>query len=250
MDTKRILISQPEPENSRSPFYNLECRFDVQIDYRQFITIEGVPAKEFRKNKFDITAFTSVLFTSKIAVDHFFRLSNELKFTIPGTMRYYCMSEAIAFYLQKYIPYRKRRVFYGNNHINDLLPMLKKNSNENCFLPQCDNSRNDTTEKLKKAKVKFSKAIMYRTVSADLSDLKEKKYDILVFYSPAGVQAFFENFPDFHQNNVHIATFGKSTANALKEAGYCNNIVAPTEKAPSMTKALELFLEKTVCTVS
>jgi uroporphyrinogen-III synthase len=241
---KKILVSQPLPENNRSPFFELAKKNNLTIDFRPFIQVEGVQLKDFRKQKVNILEHTGVIFTSRTGVDHFFRISKELKLNIPETMKYFCINEATAFYLQKYIVYRKRKIFYGTGKFDDLIEVLMKHKDENFLLPLSDIHKQDIPRKLRKNRFKFTKAIFYKTVSSDLSDLGGVNYDILVFYSPSGIKSLFQNFPDFKQNDIKIASFGLSTAKAVKEAGLRLDIQAPAPKAPSMTMALENFIEK------
>ena len=241
---KKILVSQPKPENNRSPYFELAKKNNLTIDFRQFINVEGVTAKEFRKQKVSILDHSGVIFTSRTAVDHFFRVAKELKLNVPESMKYFCINEATAFYLQKYIVYRKRKIFYGKGKFDDLVDVLNKHKEENFLVPLSDIHKQDIPRKLRKNKFKFTKAILYKTVCSDLSDLADVNYDILVFYSPSGIKSLLQNFPNFEQNNTKIASFGQSTAKAVKEAGLRLDIQAPMPKAPSMTMALEYFIEK------
>jgi uroporphyrinogen-III synthase len=241
---KKILVSQPKPENDRSPYFELAKKKDLKIDFRPFIQVEGVSAKEFRQQKVSILDHTGVIFTSRTAVDHYFRVAKELKLAVPETMKYFCINEATAFYLQKYIVYRKRKIFYGKGKFDDLLEVLTKHKDEKFLVPLSDIHKQDIPRKLKKGKFKFTKAILYKTVSSDLSDLADVNYDILVFYSPSGIKSLLQNFPDFEQNDTKIASFGQSTAKAVKDAGLRLDIQAPMPKAPSMTMAIESFIDK------
>lgn len=242
MKIKRILVSQPKPENNKSPFYDLAKKNNLTVDFRPFIHVEGVSVKEFRKQKVNILEHTAVIFNSRTAVDHFFRIAKEMKINIPESMKYFCVTESIAFYLQKYIVYRKRKIFYGRGKFEDLIDVLLKHKNENFLVPLSDAHKHDIPRKLKKHKLKFTKAIFYRTVSSDLSDLADVNYDILVFYSPSGIKSLLHNFPDFKQNNTKIASFGTNTAKAVKEAGLRLDIQAPAPKTPSMTMAIESYI--------
>jgi len=241
---KKILVSQPKPENNRSPYFELAKKNNLTIDFRPFIQVEGILAKDFRKQKVNILDHSGVIFTSRTAVDHFFRIAKELKLNVPEGMKYFCINEATAFYLQKYIVYRKRKIFYGKGKFDDLIEVLTKHKDENFLVPLSDIHKQDIPRKLRKNKFKFTKAILYKTVSSDLSDLVDVNYDILVFYSPSGIKSLLQNFPNFEQNNTKIASFGQSTAKAVKEAGLRLDIQAPMPKAPSMTMALEYFIEK------
>ena len=240
---KSILVSQPKPANNKSPFFDLAKKNDIKVDFRPFIHVEGVSAKEFKTQKVNLQNFTAVIFTSRNAVDHFFRIYNEMKISVPEKMKYFCITESTAFYLQKYIVYRKRRIFYGNGKFDDLIDVITKNKNEKFLLPVADTHKQEISRKLKKHKINFTKAILYRTVNSDLSDLANVNYDILVFYSPSGIRSLLKNFPNFVQNETKIASFGTNTAKAVKDAGLRLDIKAPMPKAPSMTMAIESFIQ-------
>lgn len=243
MKIKTILISQPEPGAVKSPYSDLAESTNVKIDFRPFTQVEGVTAKEFRQTRIHILEFSAVIFNSRTAIDHFFRLAQELRVTIPDSMKYFCISEAAAFYLQKYIVYRKRKIFYANGSLNDLIDIMKKHKNERYLLPLSDIHSQEIPKLLDKGGFKYTSAVFYRTVSSDLSDLKEVNYDIIVFFSPSGIKSLFQNFPEFKQNDTKIASFGVSTAQAVKEAGLSVDIEAPTPEAPSMTMALEQYIK-------
>ncbi|HAN77954.1 MAG TPA: uroporphyrinogen-III synthase [Bacteroidales bacterium] len=244
MKIKKILVSQPEPTTDKSPYFELAKKNNLKIDFRPFIKVEGVPGKEFRKDRINILDFSAVVFTSRTAVDHYFRTAKELRVTIPDTMKYFCISEATAFYLQKYIVYRKRKIFFAKNTFDDLLDLLKKHAGEKYLVPLSDQHKEDIPDKLETSKLNYTVAIMYRTVSCDLSDLKDVNYDILIFYSPSGIKSLFENFPNFEQKDTKIASFGPSTAKAVIDAGLRLDIAAPQPAAPSMTMAIDLFIEE------
>lgn len=244
MKIKSILVSQPKPETAKSPYFDLAETSNIKIDFRPFIHVEGVSAKDFRQSRIHILDHTAVIFTSRTAIDHFFRIAQELRLTVPDSMKYFCISEATAYYLQKYIVYRKRKIFYGNGKFSDLINVMKKHKSENFLVPLSDIHKQQIPDLLDKAGFKYTKAILYRTVSSDLSDLKEVNYDILVFFSPSGIQSLLQNFPDFEQKETRIACFGPSTGKAVKEAGLRLDIQAPTSKAPSMTMALEQYIKK------
>lgn len=244
MKVKSIIVSQPDPNTAKSPYFELAEKYGLKIDFRPFIQVEGVPAKEFRNNRIYILDHTAVIFTSRTAIDHFFRISQELRLTIPDTMKYFCISEATAFYLQKYIVYRKRKIFYADGRFSDLISVMKKHRDENFLVPLSDIHKQEIPELLDAEGYKYTKAILYRTVSSDLSDLKEINYDILVFFSPSGIKSLFQNFPNFVQNDIKIACFGPTTAKAVRDAGLRLDIEAPTAQAPSMTMALEQFIKK------
>lgn len=238
---KSILISQPKPE--RSPYYDLEKKFDLLIDWRPFIRVEGVNAKDFRKQKVKPEEFTSIIFTSKNSIDHFFRLMEDLRVKLSQETKYFCLSEAIANYLQKFIVYRKRKVFVGQKTIQDLAPFLKKHKAKERFLLPCSNlGSKDVSDFLDENGFDWQDALMYRTVSSDLSDLSDVTYDVLVFFSPLGIDSLYENFPGFQQNDTRIAVFGNSTGKAVESKGLTVNIKAPSVEAPSMTMALENYL--------
>lgn len=244
MKIKKILVSQPKPESAKSPYFDLAEKANIQVDFRPFIQVEGVPAKEFRQTRIQILDHTAVIFTSRTAIDHFFRICQETRVTVPDTMKYFCISEATAFYLQKYIVYRKRKIFYGNGMFSDLTEVMKKHKDDKFLVPLSHIHKQEIPELLDKGGFKYTKAILYRTVSSDLSDLKDVNYDILVFFSPSGIKSLKQNFPDFEQNETKIASFGPSTAAAVKDAGLRLDIEAPTAQAPSMTMALEQFIKK------
>ena len=243
MKVKTILVSQPKPEGDKSPYFDLAKKCNVKVDFRPFIHVEGVPASEFRTFKVDITKHTAVIMTSKAAVDHYFRMAKELRFNVPESMKYFCISESTALYLQKYVLYRKRKIFHGKQTIADLMTVIKKHKNEDFLLPCSDVHKEAIVVKLEEQKIKHTKAIMYRTVASDLSDLSDVNYDVLVFFSPSGINSLFENFPDFKQNKTRIAGFGPTTEKAILDADLTLNIKAPTAQAPSMTMALEQYIE-------
>jgi uroporphyrinogen-III synthase len=243
MKIKNILISQPRPETDKSPYFDLAKKYNLKIDFRPFVQVEGIPVKEFRKSRVDVCAHTAILFNSRTAVDHFFRACDELKITIKDTWKYFCFSESIAFYLQKYVVYRKRKIFFGNGTFDDLMETIKKFSDEKFLVPLSDVHQQEIPDKLTKFNIEFSKAILYRTVSADLSDLKDINYDVLVFFSPAGVASLLQNFPDFIQNETCIGAFGPTTAKAVGNLNLRLDLMAPVPEAPSMTAALEQFVK-------
>ena len=244
MKIKKILITQPKPDSAKSPYFDLAEKSNVQVDFRPFIQVEGVSAKEFRQTRVQIQDHTGVIFTSRSAIDHFFRMSAEMRVTIPDSMKYFCVSEATAFYLQKYIVYRKRKIFYGAGKFPDLIDVMRKHKDEKFLLPVSQVNQPDILQALDKAGYKYTPAIIYKTVSSDLSDLKDVNYDILVFFSPSGIQSLMQNFPQFEQDTTKIACFGSTTAKAVKDAGLRLDIEAPTPEAPSMTMALEQYIRK------
>ena len=244
MKVKTILVSQPEPKVENSPYFELQEKKKVKVDFIPFIHVEGVSGKEVRHQKIDLSKYTAIILTSRNAVDHFFRISEEIRFSVPNEMKYFCTSEAIAYYLQKYVVYRKRKIYFGNNTFQDLIPLIKKHKDEKFLLPSSDVLKPEIPKLLKDAKINYTRAILYNTVSSDLSDLSDVYYDILVFFSPSGIKSLMENFPDFKQNNTRIAAFGSSTHRAIKDAGLRLDIKAPTPKLPSMTMALEDYIKK------
>ncbi len=244
MKIKKILVSQPKPETAKSPYFDLAEKNNIQVDFRPFIQVEGVSAKEFRQTRVQILEHSAVIFTSRTGIDHYFRMSAEMRLTIPDTMKYFCISEATAFYLQKYIVYRKRKIFYGAGRFADLIEVMKKHKEEKFLLPVSQVNQPEITSLIDKAAYKYTKAIFYKTVSSDLSDLKDVNYDILVFFSPSGIQSLMQNFPTFEQDSTKIACFGPATAKAVIEAGLRLDIEAPTVEAPSMTMALEQYIKK------
>lgn len=244
MRIKKILVSQPKPENGKSPYFELAEKNNIHIDFKPFIQVEGIPAKEFRQNRIDILNHSAIIFNSKTAIDHFFRICDEMRITVPDTMKYFCISESTAFYLQKYIVYRKRKIFYGNGKIDDLMDLITKYNDCYFLVPLSDIHADDLPKALEKCKIKYNIAILYKTVCCDLSDFSALDYDILVFFSPSGIKSLVKNYPDFMQNNIKIASFGESTAKAVRDAGLRLDIEAPTPDAPSMTMALDSFIRE------
>ncbi len=243
MKTKKILVSQPQPTSEKSPYFDIAKRYGVEIVFRPFIKVEGLTSKEFRQQKISIPEFTAVIFTARTAVDHFFRLCEETRFNIPDTMKYFCTTESIAHYLQKYIIYRKRKIFHGTaGKLEDLMPFILKHSKEK-FLYAISDVHNGDADILDKAGINYRKAVMYRTVSNDFTPDEPFDYDMLVFFSPNGIASLKKNFPDFNQGNIAIGTFGPTTAKAASEAGLRIDVEAPSPTAPSMTTALENFLK-------
>jgi len=241
---KKILVSQPQPENDKSPYFDLAEKHNLKIDFRPFIHVEGISTKEFRQSKVDLSNHTAVIFTSKTSIDHYFRIAEETRVTIPDTMKYFCISESTAYYLQKYIVYRKRKIFFGKGKMEDLVEIMIKHKDENFLVPLSAAHKEEIPVLLEKHRFKFTKSILYKTECSDLSDLADVNYDVLVFYSPSGIKSLLQNFPDFKQNNTKIASFGDKTAKAVEEAGLRLDIKAPAPQAPSMTMALESFIEQ------
>jgi uroporphyrinogen-III synthase len=241
---KTILVSQPKPEGDKSPYFDLAEKYKLKIDFRPFIKVEGIDAKEFRAQRVNIAEHTAIILTSKVAVDHFFRIAEETRFEVPDTMKYFCISEAVALYLQKYVAYRKRKIFFGKQTIDDLAEVMKKHKTEKFLLPCTDILRDVIPITLEQHGFPFTKVVLYRTVAADLSDLENVYYDMLVFFSPGGIESLFKNFPDFKQNNTAIAAFGPTTANAVMKNNLRLDVHAPHPKAPSMVGAIELFIKE------
>lgn len=240
-------MSQPAPApDSKSPYFDIASKYDVEIDFRPFIHVEGVSAKDFRKQKVDILSHTAIIFTSKTAIDHYFHLCEELRITMPETMKYFCVSEQISNYLQKYIVFRKRKIFDSSKgNFKDLVDtVLKKHKDEKYLLLLSDISKGDMAEMMEKMKLQFSKAVVYNTVSSDMTDVKIHDYDVVLFFSPQGILSLKNNFPDFEQGDLNIGTFGPSTAQAVKNAGLRLDIEAPSPETPSMTAALEKFIKQ------
>ncbi len=244
MAIKTILVSQPKPEGDKSPYYDLAEKYKLKIDFRPFIHVEGIDAQEFRQQKVNIPEHTAIIFTSKTAIDHFFRICEEIRFEVPDSMKYFCISEAVAYYLQKYVTYRKRKIFFGKQTIEDLVEVMKKHKAEKFLLPCTNILRDKIPITLEEFKFNFTKAILYKTVASDLSDLEDVYYDMLVFFSPGGIESLLKNFPDFKQNNTRIAAFGPTTANAVIKNNLRLDIHAPLPNAPSMTAAIELFVRE------
>ncbi len=243
MSVKTILVSQPKPESDKSPYFDLAERYKLKIDFRPFINIVGISTREFRDQRVELAKHTAVILTSKTAVDHFFRISEETRFKVPDAMKYFCMSEAVAYYLQKYVVYRKRKIFFGKQTIDDLIDVLKKHKDESFLLPCSDILRQRIPDTLKENEIDYSKLILYKTVASDLSDLEDVKYDLLVFFSPSGIESLLKNFPGFKQNSTMIAAFGPTTANAVKQNNLRLDIHAPMPNAPSMSMAIEQFIK-------
>ncbi|HCA82677.1 MAG TPA: uroporphyrinogen-III synthase, partial [Flavobacteriales bacterium] len=238
MAIKSILISQPAPETEKNPYADLSKRFKLKVDFRPFIHVEGVDSKEIRKDKVSLPEHTAVILTSRNAVDHFFRVCKDIRYTVPDTMKYFCISESTAYYLQKYVVYRKRKIFHGKQKFIELLDVIKKHKEENFLLPCSDIHKQEITDVLDQHNIKYTKSVMYKTVASDLSDLADIKYDMLVFFSPQGIESLLQNFPKFKQNKTLIAAFGATTAAAVKTAGLRLDLQAPMPNAPSMTMAI------------
>ena len=244
---KKILISQPKPSSEKSPYFDIEKEFGVELVFRPFIKVEGITAKEFRHQKVSILDYSAVVFTSRHAIDHFFTLAKELRITIPETMKYFCVTETIALYIQKYVQYRKRKVFFGTTgKIQDLVPLMIKHKGEKYLVPMSSVHNDDVKILLDSKKLQHMECVMYRTVSNDFSEeeVSSFDYDMLVFFSPTGIQALCKNVPEFSQGDIRIATFGPSTAKAVEDSGLRLDLQAPTPMYPSMTGALKAYLKE------
>ncbi len=245
MKIKKILVSQPRPTTEKSPYFDISEKYNVKIDFRPFIKVEPIFAKEFRTQRISILDYSAIIFNARHGIDHFFRLCEELRVTIPETMKYFCVSESVALYLQRYIHYRKRKVFYGaTGKMADLITIMNKHQDEKYLLITSDVQNEDTMSMLENSKIKFVKAIMYKTVSNDFGPNEEFNYDLLLFFSPQGISSLLKNFPNFEQGEIQIGCFGASTAQAVRDAGLRLDIEAPVPGVPSMTMALENFLKE------
>lgn len=243
---KKILVSQPKPSSEKSPYYDIAEKYGLELIFRPFIKVEGITAKEFRAQKVNILDYTAIVFTSRHAIDHFFTLAKELRVAIPEDMKYFCVTETISLYIQKYVQYRKRKVFFGTTgKIDDLIPTMVKHKQEKYLVPMSDVHNDSVTNMLDAKKLQHKECVMYRTVSNDFTpeEVKTFDYDMLIFFSPSGIESLTKNFPDFKQDKIAIATFGPSTAKAVKDAGLRLDLEAPSEKYPSMTSALQDFLQ-------
>jgi uroporphyrinogen-III synthase len=244
MKLKRILISQPKPESDKSPWLDLPSKHKVQLDFKPFIHVEGIPAGEFRKQKIDISHYTCIILNSRNAVDHYFRMANELRYAVPEKTKYFCTTEAIALYLQKYIQYRKRKIFFAQQNIDELAEPIRKNKDEKFLFVCSDKATDKTTTYLDANKINFTQAIFYKTVSSDMKAVDVPGYEMIVFFSPNGIQSLFENYPDFQQGNIRIGVFGTTTYAAATSRGLRVDLAAPLPNAPSMTMALDLYIKE------
>ena len=239
-----ILVSQSRPAGENSPYFELAEKYGITVDFRPFIQVDGVSHKEFRKQKVNILDHTAIIFTSRNAIDHFFRICQEAKIEMPAEMKYFCISDQTANYLQKYILVRKRKIFSGTKTAHELIDLIRKHKKEKFLYPCSDVRKNDIPEFAEAEDLHFNEAVMYQTVSADLSDLENVYYDIIAFFSPSGIKSLLENFPDFKQNKTRIAAFGTTTAKAVEDAGLILDILAPLPNAPSMNGALEYYIRE------
>lgn len=245
MKIKKILVSQPQPSSEKSPYYDISEKYGVKIDFRPFIKVEPILAKEFRTQRISILDHTAIIFNARHGIDHFFRLCEELRVTVPETMKYFCVSESVAVYLQHYIHYRKRKVFYGaTGKMNELVTIMNKHADEKFLLITSDVQNEETMSILEKSKITFQKAVMYKTVSNDFGPDEEFNYDLIIFFSPVGVASLLKNFPDYVQGEMNIGAFGATTCQAVRDAGLRLDIEAPLPGVPSMTMALDNFLKE------
>lgn len=241
---KKVLITQPKPEGEKSPYFDLARKHDIELHFHPFIIVEGIPSKEFRKQKIDIANYTAVIFTSRNAIDHFFRICEEMKVNISQDTKYFCITEAVALYLQKFILYRKRKVFYGADGTNkSLFDVINKHKDNEKFLYPCSQSfDSDITNWLKAHNCEYATPVMYRIISNDIREVMSKGFDVICFFTPGGVKSLMENFPGYKQNGMRIGAFGANTFKAVEDAGLTLDIKAPQPMAPSMVSALELYL--------
>jgi uroporphyrinogen-III synthase len=243
LKVKNILVSQPQPiDFEKSPYGEIARKFNVNITFRKFFKIEGIPAKDFRKDRVNLLDYTAVIFTSRNAVDHYFRMCKEMRVEVPETMKYFSISESTAYYLQKYVQFRKRKIFHSKESSANLIELIKKHKGEKFLLPCSDIHKQEIPKMLQDNKIQYKEAIIYRTLAADLSDIDITEYDMLVFFSPSGIKSLFKNYPEFVQGTTAIGAFGTSTQKAVKDAGLTLSIEAPTQAAASMTTAIEQFL--------
>lgn len=245
MKIKKILVSQPQPTTEKSPYFDISDKYNVKIEFRPFIKVDPIPAKEFRTQRINILDHTAIIFNARHGIDHFFRLCEEMRITIPETMKYFCVSESVALYLQRYIHYRKRKVFYGaTGKMVDLITIMNKHTDEKYLFITSDVQNEETMSMIEKSKITFNKAIMYRTVSNDFGPNEEFNYDMLIFFSPQGISSLLKNFPNFEQGDIQIGCFGAATAQAVRDAGLRLDIEAPVPGITSMTMALENYLKE------
>ena len=241
---KTVLISQPKPTLVNSPFFELQKKRKLKMDFVPFIHVKEATLKEIRLQKLDLSKFSSIILTSRYAVDHFFRICERMRFKVPDSMKYFCQSEAVAFYLQKYVVYRKRKIYVGKRSFEELCPIISNHKDENFLLPTTDKLKPEVPKLLDGLGIKWKRCIFYKTVISDLSNLSDVTYDVLVFFSPSGIESLFHNFPEFKQNGTKIAVFGSITKKAVEEKGLNVDIYAPSPKFPSMTMALDNYISK------
>ncbi len=245
MKIKNVLVSQPRPESEKSPYFDIARNYKVNLEFKQFIKVEGLSAIEFRKQRIDLSQYSCIILNSRNAVDHYFRIANELRYTVPEKNKYFCLTEAVALYLQKYIVYRKRKIFFAQQSIEELAEPIRKNKDEKFLFPCSDRHTDKITEFLDLNKINYTKGIFYKTVSSDMTSVKIKDFDLILFFSPHGVQSLFDNFPDYQQGEQKIGVFGVITYQAAISKGLRVDLVAPMPHAPSMTMALEWFIRET-----
>ncbi len=240
-----ILITQPRPETERSPYFDLAKKYDIKLDFHAFIRVEGLSGKDFRKQRVDISEYTAIIFTSRYAIDHFFRICEEMKLKVSQDMKYFCITEAAALYLQKFILYRKRKVFFSADGSSaGLMEVIGKHKNEKYILPTSDSAKNEIAQYLIKHNIKFAEVTLYKMASNDIASVMQMSYDMIVFFSPFSVQTLFEHNPEFTQNGTVIGAFGPTTSKAVEDSGLRLDVKAPAPNAPSMVSALEMFLAK------
>lgn len=249
---KRILVSQPKPASDKSPYFDIEKKYGITLDFKPFIRVEPVAAKEFRTQKVNILDHTAVLFTAKVGIDHFFRLCEEMRITVPDDMKYFCVSEQVSLYLQKYIQYRKRKMFYGaTSKLEDLVAVIAKHTDEKYLVVmsdvhevnKCVEQKKDIIDYLEEINANYTKAVMYKTVSTDFTKDPDFNYDMFMFFSPSGITSLYANFPNFEQGDIKIGCFGPTTIKAAKDKGLVVNVEAPTPENPSMAAALDAFMK-------
>ena len=244
---KKILVSQPRPTSEKSPYFDIATKNNVELVFRPFIKVEGISSREFRAQKVNILNYTAIVFTSRHAIDHFFTLAKEMRVNIPEDMKYFCVTETIALYIQKYVQYRKRKVFFGNTgRVDDLIPTMIKHKSEKYLVPMSDVHNDSLSQLLDSKKLTHTECVMYRTVSNDFTqeEIDTFDYDMLIFFSPSGIEALTKNFPNFEQGKIAIGTFGPATAKAVRDAGLRLDLEAPNDKFPSMTGALQNYLQE------
>tara|TARA_B100001287_G_scaffold88623_1_gene74288 strand:+ start:4554 stop:5303 length:750 start_codon:yes stop_codon:yes gene_type:complete len=242
MKVKTILVSQPKPKLVNSPFFELQKKRKLKIDFIPFIHVKGATVKEIRLQKIDLTKFSAIILTSRYAVDHYFRICEKMRFKVPDSMKYFCQSEVVALYLQNHVIYRKRKIYVGKRTFEELCPLISKHKNETFLLPTTDKLKPEVPKLLNELEIKWKESVFYKTVISDLSELAEVTYDVLVFFSPSGIESLFHNFPNFKQNSTRIAVFGAMTKKAVEEKGLNVDIYAPSAKFPSMSMALDNYI--------
>jgi len=244
LKVKNILVSQPQPiDLEKSPYGEIARKYNVNIAFRKFFKIEGIPARDFRKERIGILDFSAVIFTSRNAVDHYFRICKEMRIEVPESMKYFSISESTAYYLQKYVQFRKRKIFHSKENFANLIELIKKHKTEKFLLPCSDIHKQEIPDMLEENKIQYKKAIIYRTLASDLSDLKINDYEMIVFFSPSGIKSLIKNFPGYEQGKTILGVFGSSTLKSALDSGLVVQLIAPTEMAPSMTMAIDLFLQ-------